>query len=296
MADLMTAGRLLKAARIAAGLTQRELAEKLYMKFQNLGAWERGSERISEKKIAALRQLLPGLDMQQLQTALAWDADSLVADDLEATQQMMHLVAYQTGTITVLSGKEAGFSNQLMTNAAVTFLENPKNSVVFIIVPRFEDVIDWSREADRLEKMSPEVVSSMIRFWPNTYGGHLIDLRNELSGGNVKAEGRISFLCLRLPDEHPHTTGVCIRLMALSRLLHPLAVTMLFEPNSNSTPRAGIIYIRTGLRGMAQKGEYAWLRLSPDYLAQLASVLQVTLKATDRARFFRDAFEPDADA
>jgi hypothetical protein len=84
--------------------------------------------------------------------------------------------------------------------------------------------------------------------------------------------------------------------MALSRLLHPLAVTMLFEPNSNSTPRAGIIYIRTGLRGMAQKGEYAWLRLSPDYLAQLASVLQVTLKATDRARFFRDAFEPDADA
>ena len=57
----MTTGQLIKAARIKAGLTQRQLADKLNISFVNISQWENGTRN---PKIETLKKIADALGVE----------------------------------------------------------------------------------------------------------------------------------------------------------------------------------------------------------------------------------------
>jgi transcriptional regulator with XRE-family HTH domain len=284
-------GVLLREARRAAKISQAKLAEALDIQPQQLSAWERKKEPIPERQIEPLLRKLPKLELKQLRLAMAARvASTIINDDFEATQQFRSLLAGRKGTVFVFSGKEAGFSNKELSDGAIKFLQDADNTVIFIVPPLTED---WDRWANPEKQIASDVTSSVRMFGGYSDLGEIMVLRERLADGNPDVYQRLHFYSLILPEGPINDAAITARLVCLSRLLHPLTVTMLFEPKSDSSASAGIIFIRAGME-KASKGEYAWIKPSSDFLDRLSKILRVTVKTeeNDRKTFLRDLFEP----
>jgi transcriptional regulator with XRE-family HTH domain len=288
MSEIFDSGHLLKAARIEANLSQDDLAGKLDTKFQHLSAWERGTQKIPEKTIPKLERELPNLNIKKLRIAMAWESDPFVVDDLSATEQFSRLIGDATGTVYAFSGKEAGFSNPRMVEGAKRFLLNKKNRVVFILAPLEDDIDKWA-EASR-KSVASDTISSLRALGRYSDSGEIKELRRMLTGNNAEVNRRVTFYSLILPRGNNQNAELTARLLPLSRLLFPLAVSILFEPDDGLSPRAGIIYIRRGL-AISSTGDYIWIRLASDYLGQLSRLLKITFAAGCRSKFLKEITE-----
>ncbi|HXI84709.1 MAG TPA: helix-turn-helix transcriptional regulator [Verrucomicrobiae bacterium] len=274
---------MLRGARLGAGKSQRDIARSLGVEFQQVSAWERGMEPIPEKHLTKLAKLLK-LEIQALRIAVASDVQPLALDDRIANQRFQNLVGDRQGEVVVFSGKPASFSNPELSAAAVRFLRNEQNQLTFILPPLSDTAVELARDEN---SVAPEQARAVLAFARHTSLQEIVKLQEELSGGDRGARRRISFLALP-PAWGEYPLSVRVLLQELSRLLHPLAVTILFEPKENTGPRAGFVFFSFGSTAVS-KGEYAWLQLAPDFLTDLAGLLRVTLWGADKNTLFRDA-------
>lgn len=75
----MTTGERIKAARINAGLTQRELAERLNVSFVNISQWENG---VRNPKIETLQKIAEALGVEVWELADFDTASYMIEEDV----------------------------------------------------------------------------------------------------------------------------------------------------------------------------------------------------------------------
>ena len=75
----MTTGELIKAARIKAGLTQRELSDKLNVSFVNISQWENGTRN---PKIESLQRIAEALGVEVWALADFDTASRMLEEDI----------------------------------------------------------------------------------------------------------------------------------------------------------------------------------------------------------------------
>lgn len=80
-------GERLKMARLAADMTQRDLAEKIFVSHQAVGKWERGEATPNPETIVQIAQLL-GISSSELLGDVAPLRDSAVRLDFSDTQRL----------------------------------------------------------------------------------------------------------------------------------------------------------------------------------------------------------------
>jgi|GEM_PF-1985785 hypothetical protein len=281
MEESVKVGQLLRAARLAAGLTQGQVADKLHIKFQHLSGYERNWLRIPEKRLADLVKVLPTLKNEQLQEAWALASDPVIRDDLAAARQSERLIAGRRGTLVVFGGSKVGMAPPALLGSWRKFLRREGNQIIFIVPPLNESAVFRAQGVPESQTPNGEVLSL-----PRAAGQRkdltcVLEIQGKLVGKNVGAKRRVEFYAPIFPSNGYQNKGVRARLQDLNRLLHPLTTTILFEPEDNSLPRSGLIRTQVGLN-KPSKGKYIWIRASSDFLGRLSSLLRVTLWAHDR--------------
>jgi len=123
-------GLNIKAARLAKGLTQKQVAEHLNLPFQNVSAWERNEASPALKHLARLSELL-GVTMDQL------TRDRLVSGD--------HVAGFRSKTQEELLARivRDEVTRQLAADPRLKLLENYLEEILSLLRSRAN--IDKSR-------------------------------------------------------------------------------------------------------------------------------------------------------
>lgn len=94
----MTIGQRIKAARLSAGLTQQELADKLAISFVGVSQWENDKRNPKRETLEKIAQVL-GVSRMELEGGKAWEEhDKIVNAEVIAAQvPIAELVAKKYG-------------------------------------------------------------------------------------------------------------------------------------------------------------------------------------------------------
>lgn len=81
----MTTGERIKAARVAAGLTQAELSSKLEVPFQSVSQWERGTRN---PKLATIKRIAKALGITVAELMGLSDVENIITKDFFVSHKM----------------------------------------------------------------------------------------------------------------------------------------------------------------------------------------------------------------
>jgi hypothetical protein len=251
-----TVGQLLREVRINNKITQEAIAEIFGVSPENVAAIEMCRRRMPQRHLGVLSKAIHGVDEKKFRAAIEREASPLMIKNVDAVERFSGVIAGNKGKVAVINGLGSDFPSKQMLESWSNYLQTNGAQVDFI---------------------QPDATDGA--FTSQSCTGGLGTIQKTIAKGNADAATRVNFYSLvppeNIPPEHAGKAG------ALSRLLHPLTATILFEPEQDAELRAGLTYMRTGLE-RAGKGEFVWMRPTSKFLEQLSSLLKATLWSQSR--------------
>lgn len=267
--DSESPGFYLRAALERSKKTQAQLAKKLGVSRQFIGALVSDDADIAEDKLPKVQDFLhPHFNPLEFERRTLAMRGAVITDEAIFVRELWIPIKSSKGSVTILTGKPVAFSSEKIANAGRTFLTAHKeNTMSFVYPERYERFEALSGET----APSTSVRSVALDSWSLTTRQDLRRTASAITGGDPALRARIQFLRLPLADilASQRTSDDLLLILKFAQLMHPLTATTLFDGErlgaAGQTFRVGYLFVRNSDHDTAAN-QHAWLRLADRFV------------------------------